>query len=143
MPETMDRFGPVDVLVIEFPDGVITADGFTSLVDLTERGIIRVLDLEFVRRPHEGSMKLLDIADVVAGAPEALDHLIGASTALLDVDDLDVVREFIEPGNTAAVLLYEQVWILPLADAFAAGGARIASAAHVDPLEVVDALAHD
>ncbi|MDO5711726.1 MAG: DUF6325 family protein [Micrococcales bacterium] len=142
MPETTDRLGPVDVLIIEFPDGAIRAEGFARLVDLTERQVIRVLDLEFVRRPHEGAMELLDIADAVAGAPEPLDHLIGASTALLDLDDLDVVGEVIEPGSTAAVLLYEQVWVLPLADAFGADGARIASAAHVDPLEVIEALAH-
>ena len=59
----LDRFGPVDVLVIEFPRGQIRAEGFVTLVDLVERDIVRVLDLEFVQRSEEGEVSIVDIAD--------------------------------------------------------------------------------
>lgn len=136
----LDRFGPVDVLVIEFPRGQIRAEGFGTLVDLVERDIVRVLDLEFVQRSEEGEVSIVDIADAVAGAPADLGYLVGASSGILDADDIAFVGEVIEPGSLAGVLLLEQTWILPMADAIEAGGARIVTAAHIDPHDLITVL---
>jgi hypothetical protein len=126
-----DRLGPVDVLVIEFPRGELRPEGFATLLDLVERDIIHVLDLEFVRRDADGGVALVDLADAVAGSE--LVFLAGASSGLLDPDDVAFVGEVVEPGSLAGVLLFEHVWIMPLADAIEAGGARIVTSAHVDP----------
>lgn len=139
-PENVDRLGPVDVLVIEFPRGVITPEGFATLLDLVDREVIRVLDLEFVRRAEGGGLDVVDIADAVTGAPADLGYLVGASSGLLDEDDVAFVGDLIEPGSLAGVLLYEHAWIIPMADAIEAGGARIVTSAHLDPLDVIGAL---
>ena len=69
-----------------------------------------------------------------------LGYLVGASSGLLDEDDIAFVGDLIAPGSLAGVLLYEHSWIIPMADALEAGGARIVTAAHLDPLDVVGAL---
>ena len=138
-----DRIGPVDVLVIEFPKGVVRAEGFATLLDLVERDIIHVLDLEFVRRDADGGVEPVDISDAVADAPEDLGFLVGAASGLLDPDDVAFVGEVIEPGSLAGVLLFEHVWIMPMADAIEAGGARIVTSAHVDPLDLLAVLGED
>lgn len=140
---TGDRLGPVDLLVIEFPRGEVRSEGFATLVDLIDRGIIHVLDLEFVRRDPDGGVTLVDIADAVAGASEDLGFLVGASSGLMDPDDVAFVGEVIEPGSLAGVLLFEHVWIMPMADAIERGGARIVTLAHVDPMDVIAALGAD
>lgn len=140
MPETMDRLGPVDILVVEFPRGVVTSEGFATLMGLVERDVIHVLDLEFVRRTETGELTTIDIADAVADAPKDLGYLIGASSGLLGDEDIAFVGDLIEPGSLAGVLLYEHVWMIALADAIEAGGARVVTAGHVDPQDVIGAV---
>jgi hypothetical protein len=138
--ETADRLGPVELLVIEFPRGEVRATGFATMTDLVDRGVIAVLDLEFVRRTEDGDVHLVDIADAVEDAPDDLGYLIGASSGLLDADDVTAVGEEIQPGSLAGVLLFEHVWILPMVDAIHAGGARVVTAARVDPADLTAAL---
>lgn len=138
--DTGDRLGPVELLVIEFPRGEVRAAGFATMTDLVDRGIIAVLDLEFVRRTEDGTVERVDIADAVADAPDDLGYLVGASSGLLDLDDISAVGDSIEPGSLAGVLLFEHVWILPMVDAVHAGGARVLTSARVDPTDLVAAL---
>lgn len=135
-----DRVGPIELLVIEFPRGEIRAAGFATMTDLVDRGVIAVLDLEFVRRAEDGEVELVDIGDAVADASDDLGHLVGASSGLLDADDIAAVGASIEPGSLAGILLFEHVWILPMVDAIHAGGARVLTAARVDPADLVAAL---
>lgn len=138
-----DRLGPVDLLVIEFPRGVVRAEGFQTLVDLVEREVIRVLDLEFVRRESDGTVSIIDVSEAVADASEDLGFLVGASSGLLDPEDVAYVGGVIQDGSIAGVLVYENVWIMPMAAAIEAGGARIITAAHVDPDDLIAALGDD
>lgn len=135
-----DRVGPVELLVIEFPRGEVTGAGFATMTDLVDRGVIAVLDLEFVRRTDDGDLELVDTAEAVAGASDDLGYLVGASAGLLDPDDITAVGESIEPGSLAGVLLFEHVWILPMVDAIQAGGARVVTSARVDPADLFSAL---
>ena len=141
-PETdhIDRVGPVELLVIEFPRGEVTGAGFATMIDLVDRGVITVLDLEFVRRTEGGDVELVDIGAAVAGASDDLGYLVGASAGLLDPDDIAAVAESIEPGSLAGVLLFEHVWILPMVDAIQAGGARVVTSARIDPADLFSAL---
>lgn len=138
--ETNDRLGPLELLVLEFPRGEVTGAGFATMTDLVNRGIIAVIDLEFVRRTESGAVELVDITDAIATAPEDLDYLVGASSGLLDPDDVAAVGEAIQPGSLAGVLLFEHIWIVPMVDAVQAGGARVVMAARVDPTALTAAL---
>ena len=138
--EPEDRLAPTELLVIEFPRGQVRAEGFATLTELVERGVIGVLDLQFVRRTDEGGVEAVPIEDAVAGSDADLGHLVGAASGLLDEDDLVTVAESIESGSLAGVMLFEHIWILPMVDAISRGGARVVTSARVDPAEIVAAL---
>ena len=82
------ELGPVDYLVVEFPGNKMTGEGLPLLVDLVERGIIRILDLVFVRKDADGSVQAFEIADFDADGTLDLAVFEGASSGLLDESDL-------------------------------------------------------
>lgn len=139
MTQTLERFAPVDVLVIEYPGGKLAPGAFATIADLAERGLIRVLDLEFVRRSENGEVAVVALSAIEGVDPQLADFE-GAAAGLLDAEDLSIVGETIEKGSIAGVLLYEHVWMIPLADRIDADGARIVAAGHVDLLDLFTAL---
>src|SRR3954451_22506622 len=134
------QFGPVDYLVIEFPGAHMTGEGLPLLVDLVDRGIVRVLDLAFVKRRDDGSVLALDIGEVDRDGNTGLGVFAGASSGLLAPDDLASVAEVIEPGSAAAIIVYENRWAAPLATALTRGGARLVAGARIPAPVLLEAL---
>lgn len=135
-----DEFGPIDYVVVEFPGGAVTADGFRALLDLVERQLIRVLDLEFVRRGADGVPEAVDATGVQM--PEGVDvhRLAGAFSGLLDRDDIAQTGAGIAAGSVAAVLVYEELALLPALLAWARDGATIIAEGPILPDELDAAL---
>jgi hypothetical protein len=96
--------GPIDYLVVEFPGSKMTGEGLPLLVDLVDRGIIRILDLVFVKKELDGSVSGLAIADVDHDGTLDLAVFEGASSGLLGQDDLDEAGGVLEPGSSAGLL---------------------------------------
>ncbi|MEU1506981.1 DUF6325 family protein [Kitasatospora sp. NPDC005748] len=117
--------GPIDYIVVEFPGSRMTGDGLPLLVDLVDRGIIRILDLTFVRKETDGSVTGLELADLTGDGLLDLAVFDGVSSGLLDEEDLADAAAVLEPGSSAAVLVYENVWAGPLAAALRRSGARL------------------
>src|SRR5215216_2369941 len=117
MSADLDQMGPVDYLVIEFPEGHRTGENLPLLVDLVDRGIIRILDLVFVKRELDGSIAGLAIADLDKDGQLDLAVFEGASSGLLDQEDLDEAGGALEPGSSAGLLVYENRWAAPFAKA--------------------------
>src|SRR4051812_21193965 len=106
-----DPLGPVDMLVVEFPDRASAAAGLPPFLELVDRGVIRVYDLIFIRKDQEGSVVRVDLDDISQhGQPELL-AFAGASSGLLDQEDVVAAAELVEPGNSAALL---NRWAEPL-----------------------------
>ncbi|MGA8047150.1 MAG: DUF6325 family protein [Dermatophilaceae bacterium] len=138
-PDEGGRLGPIELLVIEFPLGEVRSEGFATLTDLVERGVIAVLDLQFVRSADDGTVERVSAADAVGGDDGELGYLAGASSGLIGADDIGAAGASIEPGVLAGVLLLEHTWILPLIDQMASSGARVVRSARVDPAQIVAA----
>ena len=122
----IDELGPIDYLIVEWPaDRKPDGSALPHLVDLVDRGIIRLLDLAFVRRETDGSIVGIDIAE--SGMEGELDVTLfaEASSGLLDESDLSEAGTALEPGCTAAVLLYENRWAAPFAVALRKNGAQV------------------
>jgi hypothetical protein len=136
--KSFDVLGPVDHLIVEFPAGAVDASSFAGLIDLVDRGLIYVLDLEFVSRPLQGDPYVLDAA-ALPGSP-ALSLLAGASSGLLDADDLRAVAETLAPGAVAAVVIFENRWIVPMLSTLHASGGRIVSENRVPVEDLLHAL---
>src|SRR4051794_19066429 len=131
LTEALDVMGPVGYLVVEFPGNKMTGEGFEQLVDLVERGLIRVIDLAFVMRGDDGSIQAVDLRDVDGDGELDLAVFEGASSGLLDASDIADSGAVIEPGSSAAVLVYENRWAAPFASAVRRGGGELVAAGFI------------
>ena len=121
-PDDLDDRGPIDYLVVEFPGSNMTGEGLPLLVDLVDRGIIRILDLVFVKKELDGSVSGLAIADLDHDGKLDLAVFEGASSGLLGQEDLDEAGGVLEPGSSAGLLVYENRWAAPFRQCPAARG---------------------
>jgi hypothetical protein len=135
-----DSMGPVDYLVVEFPDARVTGDAVPRLVELVDRGVVRILDLVFLRREPDGSVIGMELADVDGDGELDLRVLEGAASGLVGRDDLDEAAAVIEPGSAAAILVYENLWAIPFASALKRAGAELVASGRIPVADLVDSL---
>ncbi|MEV4194898.1 DUF6325 family protein [Streptomyces toxytricini] len=132
--------GPIDYLVVEFPGSHLTGEGMPLLADLVDRGIIRILDLTFLTKEEDGSVRGLALADVTGDGSLDLTLFEGVSSGLLGKEDLDEAGRLLKPGDSAAVLLYENLWAAPLAAALRRADARMIASGRIPVQDIVEAL---
>jgi hypothetical protein len=133
----LQEMGPVDYLCVEFPDGSLNGTAFPLLVDLVDRGIIRILDILFVRREKDGTVTMLDARDVeLAG----LGIFHGAASGILGGDDMREAGSVMEPGSAAVVLVYENAWAAPLAIRLRRNGAHLVAGGRIPVQALISAL---
>jgi hypothetical protein len=131
------ELGPVDYLIVEWPVGTEpTGEGLEHLVDLTERKLIRVIDLAFVRKDENGSVSGIGIADLDSDGSLDLFQFEGASSGILAQDDYDEAGAALEPGTAAAILLYENRWAAPFVSAVRRSGAQVVASGRI-PVDVL------
>ncbi|MFF9850553.1 DUF6325 family protein [Streptomyces litmocidini] len=131
MSDEFEDMGPVDFLVIEFPGNRMTGKGLPMLLDLVDRGIVRILDLVFVRKDTDGSVVGMALRDLDADGELDLSVFEGSSSGLLGQDDLDEAGAALEPGNSAGILVYENLWAAPLARELRRGGAQLVAGGRI------------
>jgi hypothetical protein len=115
--DVLDELGPVDYLVVEFPGSKFNGEIAPTLVDLVDRGIIRVLDLIMITKEPDGSFDAIELNDVEEGALGELHRFETDIAELLSAEDIENVAAALEPGSTAGVLVYENLWAAPFASA--------------------------
>ena len=141
MSDSELELGPVDYLIVEWPAGKEpTGEGLTILGDLTDRGLIRVLDLAFVRKEEDGSVSGLALADIDGDGELDLIGFAGASSGLLDENDYDEAGAALEPGASAAIVLYENRWARPFAAAVRRSGAQLVASGRIPAEDLLDAV---
>jgi hypothetical protein len=123
--------GPISYLVVEFPGSKMTGEGFPALVDLVDRGLIRILDLMFVTRDLDGTVRGLEIRDIDHDGQLDLAVFEGASSGLLDDADRDDAGALLEPGSSAGILLFENHWATTFTQALRRGGGEVVAAGYV------------
>lgn len=140
MSEQLDEMGPIDYVVVEFPGNRMTGEGFPLLVDLVDRGVIRILDLVFIRKDGDGAVTALEIADVTGDGELDLTVFEGVHSGLLGRDDMEEAAGAVEPGNSAALLIYENLWAAPFAAAMRRGGAQLVASGRLPVQDVLASL---
>ena len=138
--DDVEQMGPIDYLVVEFPGSRMTGEGLPLLVDLVDRGIIRILDLVFVKKELDGSMKGMEITDLDQDGKLDLAVFEGASSGLLDEDDIADAGGVLEPGSSAGILVYENVWAAPFAAALRRGGGQLVASGRIPVQGLLAAL---
>ena len=146
MADDVAEMGPVDYLVVEFPGSQMTGEGFPLLVDLVDRGLIKILDLVFVKKEEDGAVMAMEIADLDGDGQLDLAVFEGASSGLIGEDDLAEAGGVLEAGSSAGILVYENVWAAPLATALRRGGGQLVASGRIPVqalLAAVDAADSD
>lgn len=140
--EATDREpGPIDVVVIGYPKGApMTGEAIPLLLELVDRGIIRVLDALFVRKDADGSFSGFDLSDVDEETAGDLTVFAGATTGMLDEDDAALAAAEIEPGTAAVMIVYENRWAAPFVAAVRRNGGVLIANQRIGVQDLVDAL---
>lgn len=125
MTVDIDTLGPVDWLVVEFPGSKFNHEIAPALNDLVDRGLVRVLDLLLLKKEEDGSMEAYEISDLEEGEIGELRALETGLAVLLSEDDVEAVAANLEPGSTAACLVFENTWAAPFASAMRRAGGQL------------------
>jgi hypothetical protein len=134
--------GPIDYLVLEFPQAKITGEGMAALLDLVERGIIRILDLRFVVVGEDGSFTAVALADLDHDGKLDLAVFEGAQSGLLGNDDLAEAANLVAPSTAVGLLVYENTWAGPFVSAMRNAGAEVIANGRI-PADAVVAVLDD
>jgi hypothetical protein len=133
------EMGPIDYLLVEWPGRQPEGQIAPHLVDLVDRGLIRILDLAFLAKGEDGAIVALEIADV-GGEVAELAIFEGASSGLLSDEDFDQAGEALEPGTSAALLVYENTWAAPFAAAVRQSGGQLVASGRIPVEDILAAL---
>ena len=134
--------GPIDYLALEFPQAKITGEGMAALLDLVERGIIRILDLRFVVVGEDGSFTAVALADLDHDGKLDLAVFEGAESGLLGNDDLAEAANLVAPATAVGLLVYENTWAGPFVTAMRNAGAEVMANGRI-PADAVIAVLDD
>lgn len=132
--------GPISYLIVEFPGNKMTGGGLQALVDLTDRGLIRILDLVFVKRELDGTVEAIEITDLDHDGELDLVMFEGAASGLLDESDLADAKAAIEPGSSAGIMIFENTWAAGFTRAMRAGGAELVAAGYIPQDALLESL---
>jgi hypothetical protein len=138
MDESVEM-GPIDYLLVEWPGRQPNGEVAPHLIDLVDRGLIRILDLAFVTKEEDGTVAGLELSDLGDGAAE-LEVFAGASSGLLSDDDLTEAAGALEPGTSAALLVFENCWAAPFAAAVRRSGGQLVASGRIPVQAVLAAL---
>ncbi len=134
----VEVMGPISYLIVEFPGNKMTGEGWPILVDMVDHGLIRILDLLFATRDDDGALRVVELRDLDLDGRIDVAIFDGVSSGLLDDSDLADAASAVEPGSSAAILLFENRWARSFTQALRRGGAELVAAGYV-PLDAVAA----
>lgn len=132
--------GPIDYLAVEFPGARLEGGGLAALLDLTERGIIRILDLVVATVAEDGTFAVVALADLDGDGQLDLTVFEGVQSGLLDDDDIAQSAALVQPGNAVGVIVYENTWAGPFVTAMRSAGAEVIASGRIPADDVVAAL---
>jgi uncharacterized membrane protein len=134
----MEEIGPVDYAVIAFPGSRFNGEIAPALADLVEAGTIRLIDAAFVSKDDEGKVSAFEITELADDVQEALAALNIDVQGLLNDEELLAAGEGLEPGSSAALLVWENVWARRIAQSMREAGGVLVGFERV-PHQVVQA----
>jgi hypothetical protein len=138
--EELDHMGPIDYVLIEFPDAQPKGEAAPLLIDLVDRGLIRILDFMFIRKDEDGSVSALEITDLDGDGVPDFRVFEGASSGLLSDEDRDEAGNAMEAGTAAALLVWENRWAAPFARAVREAGGQLVASGRIPVQSMLAAL---
>jgi hypothetical protein len=137
--DELSEMGPIDYLIVEWPGRQPTGEVAPHVIDLVDRGLIRVLDFAFIAKAGDGSVAALEISDL-GDEVAAFAAFEGASSGLLSDEDIEEAGSALEPGTSAALLVFENRWAAPFAAAVRRSGGQLVASGRIPIQAVLAAL---
>jgi hypothetical protein len=130
----IEEMGPIDYIVLEWPGRQPKGDAAPLIIDLVERGIIRVLDVALMVKGDDGTVAAVDFADL--DEDTGFGEFAGASTGIISQEDLIDAAEALAPGTSAAILVWENRWAAPVAVALRRSGGQLVASGRI-PIQAI------
>ena len=143
MNDTIDELGPVDWIVVEFPGSKFNGEIAPALQDLVGRKLIRVLDLLLLKKDEDGSLEAFEVSDLDPSEVGELRSYEAELAMLLSEDDVAAVGAAVEPGSSAAVLVWENLWAAPFASAVRHSGGQLVASGRIPIQAILAAIEAD
>jgi hypothetical protein len=129
--DSVDELGPVDWIVVEFPGSTFNGEIAPALRDLVDREVVRVLDLLVLKKDSDGTLEAFELSDLDTSEIGELRGYESQLAMLLSEDDVTAVAAAIEPGSSAAVLVWENTWAAPFASAVRHSGGQLVASGRI------------
>ena len=137
--ESAETLGPVQLIAVAFHQPTFDGRVLAQLVDLVERGLIRVLDLIVIHKEVDGSIEVAEFSAINDDEAELFIGLAPAGVDLIGDEDTSLAGELLEPGDAAALLVWEDVWAGPFVAAVREAGGVLLAHDRI-PVDVLDEL---
>lgn len=131
--------GPIDYILVEWKGRQPNGEAMPHLVNLVDQGLIRIIDLAFITKGEDGSVAVIGIADL-GGELVEFAAFEGADSGLIHDDDIEQAGDVLEPGTSAALLVYENTWAAPFADAVRRSGGELVASGRIPVEDLLAAL---
>ena len=141
--DAVDELGPVDWIVVEFPGSKFNGQIAPALRDLVERDLVRVLDLLVLKKDADGSLEAFELSDLEEGEIGELRTYESELAMLLSEEDVTSLAAAIEPGSSAAVLVWENSWAAPFASAVRRSGGQLVASGRIPIQALLAAIEAD
>jgi Family of unknown function (DUF6325) len=141
--DAVDELGPVDWIVVEFPGSRFNGQIVPALLDLVERDLIRVLDLLVLKKDDDGSLEAFELSDLDEGEIGALRTFESELAMLLSEEDATSLAAAIEPGSSAGVLVWENIWAAPFGSAVRRAGGQLVASGRIPTQALLAAIEAD
>jgi hypothetical protein len=135
----IEEMGPIDYIVLEWPGQQPKGDVAPLIIDLVDRGIIRILDVAFMVKREDGTVDSIELGEL-NGDSGGFGEFEGASSGLIGQDDLEEAATALEPGTSAAVLIWENRWAAPVAVALRRSGGQLVATGRIPIQSIVASL---
>ncbi len=143
MAMNVDELGPVDWFVLEFPGKQPTGEIAPHLVDLVDRGLVRVLDLMVLQKDTDGTLNVVELSELDPSELGELRMTEAELAMVLSEQDVLDLAETIEPGSTAAVVVWENLWAAPFGSAVRKAGGQLVATGRIPTQAVLAAIEAD
>ncbi|MHA7283636.1 DUF6325 family protein [Arthrobacter sp. TMS2-4] len=130
---------PIDFVLLEFSADRLTGDAAPALMDLVDRGVIRLFDLLIIRKAEDGTVDIVEFSDPLSERG-GFSTFAGASSGILDQEDIRQATEAMTPGTVAALIVYENTWAARFVAAVRASGGELIASARIPATDLIEAL---
>ena len=141
--DDVDELGPIDWIVIEFPGSKFNGQIAPALRDLVERDLIRVLDLLVLKKDADGSLEAFELSDLDVGEIGEFQDYESELAMLLSEEDVTSLGAAVEPGSSAAVLVWENTWAAPFGSAVRRSGGQLVASGRIPIQAMLAAIEAD